>query len=89
MLGPLQGILNVVITALTLTILAAVVISWLRAAGVRVPHYNPIVRIIEDTSEAILRPIRRAIPTSAGRWDFAPLVAIVILQILQAIIARL
>jgi uncharacterized protein YggT (Ycf19 family) len=48
-----------------------------------------LVRLIEDTADLMLDPIRRAMPTSAGRLDFAPMVAIIILYILRALAARL
>jgi len=71
------------------TIFATVVISWLRMFGVRVPRYNPIVRAIEETADLMLRPIRNAVQTTGGGLDFTPMVAILMLYILQMIILRL
>jgi len=77
------------IMLMMLAIIASVIISWLRAFRVQVPYSNPLVRAIEETAELMLRPIRRAIPTAGGGLDFAPLIALIILSILQRIVARL
>lgn len=70
-------------------IIAAIVISWLRVAGVRIPYYHPVVRAIEQSYEAMMRPIRRTMPTSVGGLDFAPMVALIVLNILRRVIALL
>ena len=84
-----RGLVQYAILAMMVAILGSVVISWLRAAGVRVPYGNPLVRAIEGAGEFMVRPIRRAIPTRAGALDFAPMVALIILSILRGIVARL
>ncbi len=86
---PVKQLLNAAISLLTLIVFAAVIISWLRAFGVRVPYYHPIVRAIEQTYEAMVRPIRRAFPTSGGGLDFAPMIIIILLIILRRLIAQL
>jgi uncharacterized protein YggT (Ycf19 family) len=87
--GPVRQLLAMAIWVLIMTIMASIVISWLRAFGVRVPRYNPLIRAIEDTADLVVRPIRRSFPTAGGGLDFAPMIALMILYILQAIIARL
>ncbi len=82
-------LLQYAITLMMLAIIASVIISWLRAFRVQVPYGNPLVRAIEETAELMLRPIRRAIPTAGGGLDFSPLIALIILSILQRIVARL
>ena len=79
-------LLNLIISFLTLAIFASVAISFLRMFGVRVPYYHPVVRIIEETADLILKPIRRHVPTAGGGWDFSPLVAILLLEIARRII---
>ncbi len=89
MLRPVVPVLELIIWVLTMTILASIVLSWLRLFGVRIPYGNPVVRAIEDTTEALLRPIRRAVPTTGGGFDFAPMVALIILYIIRALIRQL
>jgi uncharacterized protein YggT (Ycf19 family) len=47
------------------------------------------VRAIEETADLVLKPIRRAIPATGGGLDFSPLIALILLSILQRIVARL
>ena len=70
-------------------IIVSVVISWLRAARVRLPYYHPMLRGIEELGELMLRPIRRALPTTAGGLDFSPVVAVLALSLLRSLIIRL
>jgi YggT family protein len=82
-------LISYAISMMMLAILASVIISWLRAFRVQVPYGNPLVRAIEETADLMLRPIRRAVPTAGGGLDFSPLIALIILSILQRIVARL
>jgi len=82
-------ILQLAIWVMMLAIFGSVIISWLRQFRVNLPYYHPVVRIIEDTADIMLRPIRRNLPTTGGGLDFSPVVAILILYILQAIIFRI
>jgi len=87
--GYLRSLLLLAIGLMSLAIVVSVVISWLRAAGLRVPYSNPLVRAIEGAADLMLRPIRNAFPTAAGGLDFSPAVALVILQILAMVIRRM
>ena len=65
---------------LYLSILVRVVSSW-----VRVSPYSPWVRWAFQLSEPILRPLRQIVPT-LGPIDITPIVAYVLLRILEAVI---
>jgi YggT family protein len=84
----LLPIINTVIYALELAILASVVISWLRTFGTRVSPYNPIVHAIESVADLILRPIRRTFPVTGGGVDFSPMVAMLLLWVVQQFLLR-
>ncbi len=88
-MGFIFGTLLLILQVLTLAIFASVILSWLQLFGMRISRYNPVVRIIEDISDLVLRPIRRHIPASAGGFDFSPMIALVVLWILQAILRQL
>ena len=83
------SLVNTIILALTLAIFASVILSWLRLFGVRISSYNPVVQVIEQTADLILRPIRRMIPASAGGLDFSPIIALILLQVIGGILSRL
>lgn len=85
----LRTIVEHAISVMIFILLAGVVISWLRVARVRVPYGNPLIRAIEGAAEAMLRPIRRAVPVTGGGLDFSPMIALMLLYILRGIIARI
>ena len=85
----LQRLLLFAIWLMTMAIFASVIISWLRAARVRVPYTNPLIRAVEGVADLMLRPIRNAFPTAGGGLDFSPMVALVILYILRLLVMRL
>jgi YggT family protein len=58
-------------------------LSW-----VRPDPSNPIVRFLDQVSDAVCEPIRRLIPTVIGGLDLAPLIAIVILQVLNRVVVE-
>ncbi len=88
-MSPVQRLLLLVIQVMMAAIIGSVIISWLRMFRVRVPYGNPLVRLIEETANLLLRPIRNAMPMTGGGLDFSPLVALIILSIMQAIVLRL
>ncbi len=62
------------------TIIIQVVLSWIA------PHqYNPIIALIHQLNEPLLRPIRKLLPASAG-IDFSPLLAIILIQLSKMIL---
>jgi YggT family protein len=75
----IYGAVDFLFTALTLAIVARAVISWFR-----VSPYHPAVQILDQVTEPLLAPLRRLIPPR-GMIDFSPLVAILLLQVVQQI----
>jgi len=61
-------------------LLASVVISWVNA-----DPYNPIVNFIYRVTDPLLRRIRRHMPDT-GMIDLSPLVAFVLIYIIQIIL---
>ena len=73
--------LNFILLMVNLTILARVVLTWV-APG-KTDH--PLVAIIFQITEPILRPIRRILPNT-GMFDFSPIVAIILINIVLSVI---
>ncbi len=71
-------ILDMILSFLTFVVVASALISW-----VNPDPYNPIVRFLNSTTEPLLRPIRRYIPTLGGGIDITPLVLIFALYFLK------
>ena len=72
-------------------IIADAVISWLIISPVRwVRPSHPIVRGIQELAGFILNPIRKMInPWSTGGIDFSPMIAIVMLWIVERLVFSL
>jgi len=79
-------ILNLIDTlfyAFSLAILIRVILSW-----VRFDPYHPVSVLIHQVTEPVLAPIRRFLP-STGMIDFSPLIALVLIQVVQVVLSRL
>ncbi len=72
--------LHLFLSILSLAIIARALISWLS-----IDPYHPIVVILNQITEPILAPLRRVIP-SIGMMDITPIVALIILQVLDNIL---
>ncbi len=69
--------LSLLLQALWLAVFGRAILSWFD------PHFgNPISRFLFDVTEPILQPIRSIMP-GGMMIDFSPMVAIVIISILQ------
>ncbi len=68
--------LNKVLSFLTFSILAYVVLSWLSHGG-----YNPLLEVIKSISLPLLNRARKFLPQIAG-LDFSPMLVIILLQLI-------
>ena len=68
--------LRLLCEVLTIAILGRVIMSWFSQGPT-----NMLTRILYQVTEPILSPLRRIIPR-AGMFDFTPLVAIILLQLI-------
>ena len=76
-------LIDTLIYAFSLAILIRVILSW-----VRFDPYHPVSVFIHQVTEPILAPIRRLLPPT-GMIDFSPLVALVLLQVVQVVLSQL
>jgi YggT family protein len=79
----LEALINVLAWALTLSIFARVILSWI--PGMRLPF--GLGEFVWNVSEPILGPIRRAIPLFGG-IDFSPFIALLAIQAIASILLR-
>ncbi len=80
-MGIVINFFDLLFTLLSFAIIARALISW-----VPVDPYNPAVRFLDQITEPIIAPLRRVIPPIGGAIDITPIVALVLIQILQAIV---
>jgi YggT family protein len=79
----LEAFINVLYLGLTAVIFGRVLLSWIPT---RLPW--GLNDFIFSVTEPILSPIRRALPMAAG-MDFSPLVALVLLQLIERVLLRI
>jgi YggT family protein len=75
------GILNLLFTVLTIAVIARALLSW----------FDPMMRYqvsryLVDLTEPIIAPIRRVVPPVGGMIDLSPMVAVILLQVIQRVI---
>ncbi len=64
-------------------LLARVLLSWFP-----IDPYHPVARILFDITEPVLGPLRRILPP-VGMIDFSPLVALLLISVLQQLVRNL
>jgi uncharacterized protein YggT (Ycf19 family) len=80
--------LSVLIQVYTLLIILYIVIQLLFSVGLRPPYsrtVDSILQFLHDICEPFLRIFRRVLP-SFGGLDFSPILAIVTLQVVNAVV---
>ena len=83
--------LNALFTVYALIIFAWIIVSWVFSFGVRVPYSRPLNAVLDflrDVTNPYLRLFRR-LGLQFGPIDFSPIVAIIVLQILDRILLSL
>jgi len=82
---------NALFFVYTLCIIAWIVISFVFALGVRVPFnrvVSAVMDFLRDVSEPYLRIFRR-LGLRAGPIDFSPIVALIVLRLVQSVLVTL
>ena len=72
---------------LTLALIFAIIARALASWFIQDPG-NPVVAMLNDITEPIVGPVRRFMPNT-GMIDFSPLVALILLNILQRVLLSL
>jgi uncharacterized protein YggT (Ycf19 family) len=84
------GYLSALIYVYTLLIVAHIVVQLLFAFGVRPPYSratDAVLTFLREVCEPYLRIFRRIVPM-AGMLDFSPIVAILVLTLVNAVIVE-
>ncbi|MFM2308864.1 MAG: hypothetical protein RLY87_985 [Chloroflexota bacterium] len=82
MSGFVGTFLVLLLQALNYAIFARVILSWIDQPGAW-----SVTRVIHDITEPVLGPLRRVIPM-LGMMDFTPIVAILLLQMLEGLVKQ-
>ncbi|MDD2267327.1 YggT family protein [Sulfuricurvum sp.] len=78
------GIVHSLITVYIWVLIIGALLSW-----VRPDPYNPIVQIIYRLTEPAYRLIRRVMPTVFNGLDLAPLILVILLQVLDVLLVNI
>jgi YggT family protein len=76
------SVLYTLLSLLELLIIARVILSWVVSPVSR----HPAVVLIRSVTDTILEPIRSVLPRT-GMFDLAPMVAILVISLLQGLIS--
>jgi YggT family protein len=83
LIGAVATVLGVLLNVLGIILIVNALLSW-----VRPDPSNPIVRFLDQVSDAVCDPIRRLLPTVVGGLDLAPMIALGVIWILQTVIVK-
>jgi YggT family protein len=82
-------LINIIDTLLSLYSLAIVFRGFL---GMLVDPYHPVAKFVRQITEPVLAPLRRVVPpvrVGSGLVDLSPLVALVLLWVLERVLIAL
>ena len=81
-------VILLLIQVLTIAIVLRIIVSWvvMLVGSMRWLAYSPAVQILNSITDPILIPIRSVMPNLGG-FDFSPMIAIFILQIIARTVA--
>jgi YggT family protein len=86
----IAGYLSALIYVYTLLIVAHIVVQLLFAFGLRPPYSrltDAVLSFLRDVCEPFLRVFRRIVPM-VGMLDFSPIVAILVLTLVNAVVVE-
>ncbi len=79
----LLGFVNYLCRILALAVLVRAMLSWFM-----IRHYSLPMILLDDLTDPILSPLRRAVPLFGG-LDFTPLIAMIVLYFIPSAFAQL
>ena len=80
-MSDITGILSLLFTVLSIAVIARALLSWFDPT-----MRFPISQLIVDLTEPIIAPIRRVVPPIGGMIDLSPIVALILLQVIERVI---
>jgi YggT family protein len=80
----LGGIVHSLLTVYTWVVIIGALLTW-----VRPDPYNPIVQIIYRRTEPAYRAVRKIMPTVFNGLDLAPIILIVLLNVIDVILVNI
>jgi YggT family protein len=79
--SPVVNVVDTFAWILTILIIVRIALSWIGGVG----QNNPLVQVVTGIVDPLLRPFRRILPAFGG-IDFSPLLALVVIQVVQSVV---
>ncbi len=79
----LLKLVNLTLTFYSFAFIARAFLSWFR-----ISYHHPVARFLIQITEPLLAPLRRYIPPVGG-MDFAPMVALLVLWVMEQVLRTL
>lgn len=83
LISAIAWVLKVLLMSVMWIVIINALLSW-----VRPDPSNPIVRFLDQISDAVCDPIRRLFPTVVAGFDLAPLIVIIVIQVLDRVVVE-
>lgn len=80
-MSTISQVILLILRIFEFVLLARVLLSWFP----NVDRSNPIIQLLYDITEPVLRPIRDMLPPN-GMFDLSPLIAFLIIQVIATIL---
>ena len=80
---PLGNLIVNLLQIYSLLIIIRAVLSW-----VKIDPRNQLMRLLCALTDPVLAPIQRVIPPVGGAIDISPIVALLLVQLLKAVVIR-
>jgi YggT family protein len=82
----LASIVSVLFQVYTFLILIRVLLSWVNTNPYQARIDHPLLRILYQVTDPVLRPLQRVIPPIGGTIDISPIVALLVLEIARRVL---
>ena len=80
-MSTISQVILLILRVFEFVLLARVLLSWFP----NVDRSNPIIQLLYDITEPVLRPIRDMLPPN-GMFDLSPLIAFLIIQVIATLL---
>lgn len=82
----LASIVSLLLRGYQFLIFIRVLLSWVNVDPYRPRIDHPIIRLLNQVTDPVLRPLGRLIPPISGTVDISPIVALFAIEILRRIL---
>jgi len=86
-MGLIITIINLLFNVFYILLIVRIIFSFIQVSPYH-PTWGPIMRFVYETTEPVLAPVRRLMP-SMGGLDFSPMIVLILASVLRNILIQL